>query len=79
MTMTYTKNWCVKITPENREIVKSYLYVRNYSYSLGAYYGIDRFGNKVGSSIQEQVSYKLLTMDEFLTMVNGNQDNYEIY
>lgn len=89
MKQKYKKDWCILITTENKEKVKQYLSsldtnIKNYSWSIGAYYGIVQDGYVYGSGAQVRVSHNLITDKEFDEMVQYFSlqvflDNYEIY
>jgi hypothetical protein len=67
-------SWCVKITNENREDVKKFMNYKSMSYSIGAYYGIERDGSLSGKSSSERwTTYfsRLISDEEFYSIING--------
>jgi hypothetical protein len=56
-------SWCVMVTAENREILKKHIGQCGV-YSTGAFYGINKSGNRDGSSLVSTFD-KVLTTEEF--------------
>jgi hypothetical protein len=89
----YEKDWCIKITSANKDLVREYLkeckekaysadkYIGGFKWTIGTYYGIIYDGKPYGSTIQTNVSRNIISDEEFLKMVQRTEvvDNYEMY
>jgi len=66
-------SWCVQVTIENREKIKSFINNDNWSYNIDAYYGIDKSNTKLG--INKLQGWKdsfseLISTEEFYKKIN---------
>ena len=87
------KDWCIKITTDNRNDVKNFIGqlktldsnrpLADLLWSIGAYYGVTKKGYGWGHRDFGEVSENILTQKQFDLMVKNHNnvvvDNYEMY
>ena len=70
-----TDSWCVRVTEENKDVVKSWMNEKK-CYSVGAYYGIDKCGEKK-AHVENRVLDTLLTTEEFYKKI-GHEVGFKV-
>lgn len=68
-------SFCVKITTENKEVVKKWFNSSAYFYSVDSYYGIDTKGNKHADKKYSSPFAKVLTTEEFYAKIGHVNDS----
>jgi len=57
--------WCVQVTHENRDVVKSFMVNEDWQFNIGSYYGINEKGDKEGSRYSSDFNENVITTEEF--------------
>jgi hypothetical protein len=88
--MKYTKipykSWAVRLTTENKEVIKEYFKQHRSDFDkfrydcLNSYYGIDIYGNLENYSNRAGTEFAwILSNKEFIHLIANKEPDYEIY